>query len=94
MNFANAVKIEQKTDHFLIRFQVTTEDSTADVALIAVPLLVGIELSLDLFKGMIGSIMQLQISLGGIQERINNLNTLVADAQKAQQQAAAQQVKK
>lgn len=90
MVFANEIKIEERPDHFVIHFLATSGETTTEVAAVAVPLLAGIELSLSLFKGMIGSIIKLQVSLADLQVRINDLNRLAAEAQ----QKAAAQVKK
>ena len=84
MQFANRIKIDRKADHFIIRFGASQSsdesDEGAEVAVIALPLTTGTNLSLDLFSGMFSSIPELHVFMDKVQLRINDLNKLGAQS--------------
>ena len=86
MNIANHVHIERQTDLFVLRFvmrssadgETTTEEP---VAVIAVPLKTAIELGIGVFTGMMHSLAELQLYIGGLQNRINRINVVAKEVE-------------
>ena len=88
MQFANRIKIDRKTDHFVVHFSVSTGEAEGDqgtpVFTVVLPLTTGIDLSLELFQAMVSSIGELQGHMVDVQSRITKLNELVTGAQAKQ----------
>lgn len=92
MNFANHVTIKRMPDHFFIRFGLRQDkdqkDEGTEVATLAVPLELSVDLSLKLFEALFQSVPELQAIFNGFQGRVNTLNAL-SEAQKRAQAGAS-----
>lgn len=94
MNFANHVKIERMPDHFFIRFGLRQsrddKDEGVEVAVIAVPLELSVDLSLKLFEALFKSVPELQNIFNSFQVRVSGLNALTEAQKKAKAGATGQ----
>lgn len=97
MNVANRVKITRRKDHFILAFTLSTSDDPdakeEDVTTLVLPLTTGVDLCLELFRGMIASIFDLNVHFAEIQQRVNSLNVMANEVQERvkREQAAKQQ---
>lgn len=80
MHAANRVRVEQRTDYFLVRFGFSTSKDLSDegeeVASVMLPLTVATTAAVELFEGVYKATADVTSFFGTLQTRIDKLNAM------------------